>query len=355
MDRQVKRSFRRAAFVGGSAFLLGGVAPVPARAQVPAPASGEVVTPAGSDVAAAVELFRQGRAAFEARDFPTARARLLESAKLNPRVGTFVSLAECEEALGLLASARAHWQQAAELATAQGDGRADFARQHLASIDPRVPRMTLLLPGDAPAGTTIRVDDVELGAASVGLAIPMEVGTHVLVVLAPGFEPARQEVDLEEAQNQQVALNLGRPVPVAPPVPVQVQPPAPETPSLSASPTSDAGPPRDHRVMRAASYAVAGVGLAAIGVGSYLGIEAIAGKNVDGCTGIMCNKSGMSLRNDAIADGNAATWLFLGGGALVATGAVLWLLSGRAPARTAIEWIPSVDGRHVGAAARWAW
>jgi hypothetical protein len=340
----MKRPLRGAALVGSVAFLLGGVSPVPAHAQVPATAAGEVVTPAGSDVAAAVELFRQGRAAFEARDFPTARARLLESAKLNPRVGTFVSLAECEEALGLLASARAHWQQAAELATAQGDGRADFARQHLASIDPRVPRLTLLLPGDAPAGTTIRVDDVELGAASVGLAIPMEVGAHILVVLAPGFEPARHEVDLEEAQNQQVALTVGPPVPVAPPAPVEVQPPAP-----------DAGPPRDRRVMRAASYAVAGVGLVGIGVGSYFGIQALAGKNVDGCIGDACTQSGMRLRNDAITDGNASTWLFVGGSALVATGAVLWLLSGHAPARSAIEWMPSVDGRHVGAAARWEW
>jgi hypothetical protein len=215
--------------------------------------------------------------------------------------------------------------------------------------------MTLLLPRDAPAGTTIRVDDVELGAASVGLPIPTEVGAHILVVLAPGFEPARQKVDLEESQNQQVALDLGRPVPVVSPMPVQVQPPVPETPSPSASPTSDAEPPRDHRVMRAASYAVAGVGLVGIGVGSYLGIQALAGKNVNGCTGDACNQSGMRLRNDAIADGNAATWLFAGGGALVATGAVLWLLSGRTPARSAIEWIPSVDGRHVGAAARWAW
>jgi hypothetical protein len=347
---------RGAALVGSVAFLLGALSPVPAHAQVPATApSGEVVTPAGSDVATAVELFRQGRAAFEARDFPTARARLLESAKLNPRVGTFVSLAECEEALGLLASARAHWQQAADLATAQGDGRADFARQHLASIDPRVPRMTLLLPGDAPAGTTIRVDDVELGTASVGLAIPMEVGAHVLVVVAPGFEPARQEVDLGEAQNQQVTLSLGRPVPAAAPVPIRVQAPAPETASLPTRPTSDAGPPRDHRVMRAASYAVAGAGLVGIGVGSYLGIRAIGGKNVAGCTGNACNESGMRLRNDAIADGNAATWVFVGGGALVATGAVLWLFSGNAAARSAIEWIPSVDGRHVGAAARWTW
>lgn len=349
------RQSLRLALVGSVAFLLGGVSPLPAHAQVATTApAGEAPTP-GSDVAASVELFRQGRAAFDARDFPTARAWLLESAKLNPRVGTFVSLAECEEAVGLLASARAHWQQAAELATAQGDGRADFARQHLASIDPRVPRMTLRLPSDAPAGTTIRVDDVELGAASLGIAIPMEVGKHVLVVLAPGLEPARQEIDLAEAQSQQVALDVGRAVPVVPPVPVQVQPPVPETPALPTSPTSDAGPPREHGVMRAASYAVAGLGLVGIGVGSYLGVQAIAGKNVPGCTGNACNEAGTRLRNDAIVDGNVSTWVFVGGGALVATGVVLWLFSGHTPARSAVEWAPSVDGRHFGASARWTW
>ena len=74
-----------------------------------------------ADVTTAAELFRQGRAALDANDVPTARARLLESARLNPRVGTFISLAQCEETLRLLASARTHWQQAADLARAQAD------------------------------------------------------------------------------------------------------------------------------------------------------------------------------------------------------------------------------------------
>ena len=321
--------------------------PIPAGAQVPAAAPSGEVTPPASDVATAGELFRQGRVAFDAKDFPTARARLMESARLNPRVGTFISLAECEEVEGLLASARAHWQQASDLGTAQGDARADFARQHLASIDPRVPRMTLHLPDDAPVGTTVRVDDVELGAASVGLALPAEVGTHVLVVLAPGFELSRTEVTFAEGERREVKLPLGSPLP--PPAPAAVLAPAGPTPAATT---------HVHAPLRVASYAAMGLALIGAGVGTYYGVKAIDGKEPPGCSGNRCNASGAALRDDAIGDGNAATVVFLTSGGLLATGAALWFLSrspAATPARTAIEWIPSIDARRAGVVARVRW
>jgi hypothetical protein len=46
----------------------------------------------------------------------------------------------------------------------------------------------------------------------------------------------------------------------------------------------------------------------------------------------------------------------VGGGALLVTGAVLWVVSRRpAPSTAAVEWTPTVDSRHVGIAARLAW
>jgi hypothetical protein len=321
--------------------------PVPAAAQGPSPPSSADVAPPASDVATAGELFRQGRVAFEAKDFPTARARLMESARLNPRVGTFISLAECEEVEGLLASARAHWQQAVDLGTAQGDARADFARQHLASIDPRVPRMTLRLPADAPPGTTVRVDETDLGTASVGLALPAEVGPHVVLVLAPGLEPSRAEVVLAEGESREVTLEIGRPLP----------PPAPAAVPAPASPAPDSGT-RTHVPLRIASYAVMGLALVGAGVGSYFGVKAIDGKEPPGCTGNRCNGPGATIRDAAIGDGNVATVLFVTSGALLATGAALWFFSrptSTTPARTAIEWTPAIDARGASVVARVRW
>jgi hypothetical protein len=333
--------------LSGPALALAVVAwPIVARAQVPGPAPSRDVAPPASDVATAGELFRQGRVAFDAKDFPTARARLMESARLNPRVGTFISLAECEEVEGLLASARAHWQQAADLGTAQGDARAEFAHQRLASIDPRVPRMTLRLPDDAPAGTTIRVDDVELGAASLGLALPAEVGKHVVSVLAPGLAPSSVEVTFAEGESREVKLELGSPLPPPPVAELAPEAPAPDTTT------------HPHLPLRVASYAVMGLALVGAGVGTYYGVKAIDGKDPPGCTGNRCNPSGAAIRDDAIGDGNVATGVFLASGGLLVTGAVLWFLSrptGGPPSKAAIEWVPSVDPRRAGVVARVRW
>jgi hypothetical protein len=207
MKQGLLLGFGLAIFATASPFL--------ARAQLPATALSHDLVARSSDIATAAELFRQGRAAFEARDFRTARARLLESARLNPRVGTFISLAECEEAIGLLAVARAHWQQAVDLGAAQADSRVAFARDRLHQIDSRVPRLTLSLPSEAPEGTLVRVDDIALGSASTGIALPAEVGKHVLLVAAPGHVVAHVEIDLAEGERREVRLSLGPPVPIA--------------------------------------------------------------------------------------------------------------------------------------------
>ena len=122
---------------------------VPAQTPAPAP----------QDPAAAAELFRQGRAALEAKDYPLACAKLRESLRLDvPHVGTLISLAVCEEATGKLAGARLHWQQAADLARGRGDERAEYCAQQLAAIDKRVPRLTIRIAPGAPAGTFVLYD-----------------------------------------------------------------------------------------------------------------------------------------------------------------------------------------------------
>jgi hypothetical protein len=349
MDSQVKR----AALLGSALGLLAVAMPPRAFAQdaaSPPPAQEATSSP---DVIAASELFRQGRAAFDAKDYPTARARLSESARLSPHVGTLISLAECEETLGVLAAARTHWQQAVDLATGQGDIRQAFAREHLAALDPRVPRMTLRLPDDAPAGTTIRVDDVELRAASIGLAMPAELGKHVVLVVAPGRDTQRTEVLLVEHESRYTTLAIG-PVTSPAATPAAATPgPVPVTPTEARAPAAESpsgGAPR------VASYVTMGAGLVGVASASYLGVKAIDGKNVQGCNGNLCTSPAAATRNAAIDDGNAATWLFVGGGALLVTGAVLWVVSRRpTPSTAAVEWTPTVDSRHVGIAARLAW
>ena len=338
---------KRSSLLGAALALFAATLPLEARAQASgatpsSSAAAPTSPPTSSDVTTAAELFRQGRAAFDANDVPTARARLLESARLNPRVGTFISLAQCEETLGALASARAHWQQAVALGGAQGDARAAFAQEHLTAIDTRVPRLTLRPPSAAPAGTVVRLDDIELGAASLGLALPAEVGKHVVVVLAPGYGPSREEIDLAEHQERDVMLDLGPASPAPPP-----------KPSGSESPPDSGG--RVRGPLRVASYAAMGLGLVAAGVGTYFGVKAIEGKSAAGCAGDVCTGPGAATRNDAIGDGNVSTGVFVASGALVATGVALWFFSRPVPEKAAIVWSPTIAPDRLGLAARVTW
>jgi hypothetical protein len=326
---------------GSGALLATALGASPARALDPPdgavapPAAGESApkpSPA-ADVIAAAELFRQGRAALEAKDVATARARLVESARLSPRVGTLISLAECEEELLLLASARTHWQSAVDLATGQGDARRAFAETRLAAIDARVPRMTLRLPAGVPARTTVRVDDVDLGAASVGFPLPAEIGRHTLRVDAPEHAPVETVIELAEGEQRDVDLTVGPPTP---------------TPALALAPARGTSP------LRIASYVALGLGAAAAGTGAYFGVEALHGKNVDGCTGNACNTNGARLRDDAISDGNVATGVFVGAGALLVAGGVLWFVSAP-PKATAWRLTPALDARRAGVSVDVAW
>src|SRR5580692_3784072 len=81
----------------------------PAMAQAPPSA-------ATTDPPTAAELFHQGRAALEEKNYEVACPKFAESQRLAPHVGTLISLAECEEAVGRLARARGYWQQAIDLA-----------------------------------------------------------------------------------------------------------------------------------------------------------------------------------------------------------------------------------------------
>ena len=107
--------------------------------------------------------------------------------------------------------------------------------------------MTLHLPPGAPRGTSVRLDDVDLGAAGVDIPLPTEVGHHEIVVQSPGHEPARTEVDLVEGQSYEILCTSATSRPRRRPRPCS-RPRRPPRPAAS-------GP------MRVASYATMGLGV----------------------------------------------------------------------------------------------
>src|SRR5207237_8111869 len=109
-------------------------------------------------------------------DLTTACARFSESVRLDPAAGSFLNLADCEERAGKLASALAHFQAARDRLRSD-DYRVAFVGERIARLDPRVPRLTVVLREGATEGVTILRDETPLGAASLGVALPVDPGT----------------------------------------------------------------------------------------------------------------------------------------------------------------------------------
>jgi hypothetical protein len=272
------------------------------------------------DTAAATELFEKGRAAMKQQDYPTACAAFDESFKFDTKVGTLLNLADCEEHIGKLISARTHWQQAIDLAHAGKDSRESIAKQRFLAVDPRVAKLAVRVGSDAPPGTTVRRDSVELGTASFGLALPVDPGPHTIVAGAPGYEDKTVTVPLGEGEVKDVVVSPGAKIPPPPPPPAPVEP-----------------PPSSFGTQKILSVVALGVGVAGGVVGTVFGLQAKSSNDAsyanNGCDATGgCNPTGLAERSDAVRDGNISTISFIAGGAFLTTGVVLWLVSPRSKA-----------------------
>jgi hypothetical protein len=188
-----------------------------------------------NDKITAEALFEAGRAAMERGDFATACAKFEESNRLDPAVGTLLNLANCKERLGELATAWVLFREAAQRLPA-GDARQPVAHKRADALRQRIPRLVVSLGAGAPEGTRVVRDGAELGAASLGVALPLDPGRHVITVSAPNHEQRRYAVELKEGERTQLSVVPGAPLAVAKSrpkesasLPIASAPPKPES------------------------------------------------------------------------------------------------------------------------------
>jgi hypothetical protein len=230
------------------------------------------------DPSAAEALFRSAREAMAKGDYATACPRFAESQRLDPAPGTLLNVASCEEKQGKLATSFAHFSEAAD-GLPKDDFRVAYAREQIAKLEPRLPMLTVTL-ADGSAGAHVLRDDVELRSGSFGVALPVDPGTHVLVVRADGRPDTRQEVTLAEGQRLTVQLTAGS--------------------APSAKPASEAGVSTSERslALPIAAFTVGGVGLAT-GIVTGLLFKSAADDFHHHCDATGCDPDGMSAASRA--------------------------------------------------------
>lgn len=297
------------------------------------------------DPAAAAELFRQGRAAMLEKRYDLACPKLAESERLDPKVGTLINLALCEEETSHLVAALARWDEATKLAHTQGDPREQYAAQRHDALAARMARVTIALAPGAPPDTRVELDGESLAPDALGTARILNPGAHVVVVKAAGRSDKRIDAEARAAEASAVMAEPGPPLPVA--VTPPVAPVATPIPPLASA-----------NVQRLVAYGIGGAGVISAVVGAVFGAQAIQAKNDPACSGSVCSTQAATQdQENGIADGNQSTVAFVVAGALVAGGVVVWLTAPKNAAQASstlgFAVVPGPGGTSLGVVGAW--
>jgi hypothetical protein len=287
------------------------------------------------DVAGAEVLFQEGRRLMEAKDYAGACAKFEASQRAAPAVGTLLNLAECFEKRNMVASAWLTFRSA--VSEAQRVGRADreaLARERAALLEKRVPKVTITAP--RTPGLVVKRDDVVVDPALFGTPVPVDLGTHTITATAPRKQTWSTQVSITvEGSVSQVAIPSLQDVAITQETEAELaleQPPPPpkEEGALRLS-TSEGSS------QRTIGSIVGGVGLAGLAAGGIFGLGASSkwSDAKEHCRGTLCDREGVTLRDDATSSATLSTVFFIAGGVATAAGIVLVVTAPRGTKREA--------------------
>lgn len=236
----------------------------PARAEEP-------VSPSRQLFAEARRLMAEGKHA-------EACPKLEESLKLEGGIGTQFNLAECWEHIGRTASAQALFLAAAEAAKAAGQSeREQVLRDRAAALETRLSRLVIEVKA-TDEQLSVERNDLPIGQDAWGKAIALDPGSYTIRARAAGKRDWEKLVDVTPATSL-TTVHVPELEPLTPTDPTKAgakDPPKPEAASPQV-PASAPVPAETDSAGRAqfspAVLAVAGVGVAALTVGTVMGLR----------------------------------------------------------------------------------
>jgi hypothetical protein len=289
------------------------------------------------DKAAAEALFDEGKRLFVDKKFTEACSRFEASQRLDPGIGTLLYLADCYENVGRFASAWATFREASSAAKAAGQGdRERIASERARLVEPKLYRLTVKVEAPAP-GLKVTRNDTEVKAETWNVALPVDAGAYTLSASAPGKKPWSMRLEIPAgAGAQSVTVPALQDDPNAPKV-VEGQKPDGGT----APPPPAEAPGKGQRV---AGIIVGSIGLAALAAGGALGglAKSKFASAKTTCPNIPCSDmGGIDAAHQAGVMADAATGMFVVGGAAVAAGILTFALapSGPGAGKSKSAWI----------------
>ncbi len=250
--------------------------------------------------AGAEALYEEARGLTKQGHFEQACPKFKQSYELDPAGGTLLNLAECYEKQGEFASAWSTYKQA--LVAAQRDGRServDRAKKRLLVLEGKLPKITIEVAKEADQpGLIVTFDGTPLGAAAWGVGMPVDPGTHRVTASAPNKIQFERRVEIESGWT---TLEIPKLADAAGTASGRAAAPRLLDTDTEKKPVSDAAP-TGHRGdgRRTAGFVIGGVGVVALGVGGYFGLRAFSkwSDREDNCRS-GCNLSAKSAGDDA--------------------------------------------------------
>jgi hypothetical protein len=293
-----------------------------------------------ADKAAAEALFQQGIELMRVGKLTEACDRLEQSSAIERGIGTSLYLAECYEKAGRTASAWGLFREASSEAQARGETERALAGKRRADrLEPLLSRLTLqVAAGAIVPGLEVLRDGTPVNSGVWNVAVPVDPGDHRLQARAPGYVEWNGAVKVDPN-----GANVAAPIPALSPTstaaagpgaspggPVGVPPPTQPASTNPVPPSPhDSGTGSSFGTQRTVGLVVGGVGLVALGVGTYFGIHAVSKNDSakDYCPGggAVCNDpQGASLTGDAQSAARLANVFVIGGALVAGAGTVLF-------------------------------
>jgi serine/threonine-protein kinase len=274
--------------------------------------------PDTAEMATATTLFEAGQALVQEGNAEAACPKFEESYRLVPANGTLINLADCYERVGRTASAWLKFREVASKSARDGqEARAKVARERVAALEARLSRLRIVLGDNAKLeGLEVERDDLKMGRATLGIAVPVDPGEHRVMVRAKGYESRTVVVMIQE---EGVTVDA-----VVPPL----------TATKGAATDEPGSAVRWQPPVGIAALALGSAGALA---GVALGIAAkVKADDADCDADDFCSPEGLAQRDDAVGLGNIGTAVGIAGAIVAAFGLTVWLTAPDAPEPAAV-------------------
>ena len=266
--------------------------------------------------AIALSLFNDGRELAARGEYARACEKYEAANELTHWLGVELNLADCYDHMGRTASAWTMFRKAADHADRDHDDRAGYARTRADALKATLSHVVLVgAPDSVPAMAighhvkpVVRIDRIELPGEGLGIALPIDPGSHEIEISAPGYVTRINRFVVGEHADVEVAI--------------------PDLAPLPAMPAPTAPAPPSHRKLAlwigGAGVALAG-GSLVLGIDAKLGYDAAVHAHCD--SQLRCDRAGLAAIDRARLRGDIATIAGGVGLAAIATGVALYVTS----------------------------